>query len=234
MTTLLAPFLIGLAGSLHCIGMCSPLAMAAGRAGRNAVFRNLQYNLGRILTYGILGSVVSFAGRGLQLAGLQQWVSIVAGVTLLGIGITNVRVTSPAYIQSSVIRFSNILKDHFRQLLNSRNTFGTVMLGMINGLLPCGMTLVAMGYCVTLAGPWDGFFAMILFGAGTLPAMLGIASIARSALGRLRIRYNKLQAGLIIICAIILIGRGMWNDHASKESATGEDEIVVCGDTVAR
>jgi len=230
----LAPTLIGLAGSLHCMGMCSPLVMAASRQGRNAIFRNLQYNLGRILTYGVLGSIVSFAGRGLYIAGLQQWVSIAGGVALLWIAMANVRVASPAYVNVSIIRFSNFLKDHFRRFLNTRNAFGTVMLGMINGLLPCGMTLVALAYCVTLAGPWDGFFAMLLFGLGTLPSMVGFASIARSVVGRLAVSYQKLQMSLVILSAIILIGRGIWSHDILNAPAVGSGETVVCGSPGAR
>src|ERR1043166_2698857 len=78
-TMFATPFLIGLAGSLHCIGMCSPLVMAvSGR--KSAVLRNLTYNVGRILTYGLLGSLVSFAGMGLSFAGIQDSISIIAGI----------------------------------------------------------------------------------------------------------------------------------------------------------
>jgi sulfite exporter TauE/SafE len=228
-STWIAPFLIGLAGSLHCVGMCSPLVMAVSRGGNNAIFRNLQYNLGRILTYGILGSIVSLAGRGLHLAGLQQWISIIAGFLLFGVGIMSIRVALPANMQDVLLRFSGTLKNHFQQLLNRRNIFTTVLLGMINGLLPCGMTLVAMGYCITVDGPWDGFLAMVIFGAGTLPAMIGFASITRSLVGMLRVSYSTLQAGLIIVCAILLIGRGIWSDEISEGHDSTTSGIVVCG-----
>jgi sulfite exporter TauE/SafE len=226
---ILAPFLIGLAGSLHCIGMCSPLAMAVSNTRRNSIFRNLQYNLGRILTYGMLGSIVSFAGGGLQFAGYQSWVSIAAGIALLAIGITNMRVNSPAFLQRHALKFSNALKVQFRMLLSKRNAFATVILGMINGLLPCGMTLVALGYCVTLTGPWQGFSAMLLFGLGTLPAMVGVAPLVRSLVSRLNIGYNTLQTGLIIVCAIMLIGRGIWHSQNPGDDVAGVGKIVVCG-----
>ena len=229
MSVWLTPFLIGLAGSLHCVGMCSPLVMAASRAGNKTIFRNLQYNLGRILTYGILGSMVSLVGGGLYLAGLQQWISIVTGLLLLSIGIMSIRIALPGYVQVLLVRSSNALKGHFQRLLNKRNVFATVLLGMINGLLPCGMTLLAMGYCVTLAGPWEGFFAMILFGVGTLPAMVGFASITKSVVSKLRIKYSTLQAGLIIVCAVLLIARGIWLNEISNSHSSGNGEVVVCG-----
>src|SRR5205085_12174579 len=108
-----------------------------------------------------------------------------------------------ASMQGALLRCSGILKNHFQELLNRRNVFTTVLLGMINGLLPCGMTLLAMGYCITLAGPWEGFFAMVLFGVGTFPAMIGFASITKVLVSKLRINYSSLQAGLIILSAIL-------------------------------
>jgi sulfite exporter TauE/SafE len=228
MISLLAPFLLGLASSLHCIGMCSPLVLAVSGKGTGMIFRNLQYNLGRILTYGVLGSIVSLVGKGLSLAGLQEAVSIVAGLALLVIGVTSMRVAMPVYVSAPLLRFTNGLKSQFQQVAKGRNVMGIVVLGMTNGLLPCGMTLVALGYCITLQGPWDGFYAMVLFGLGTIPAMVGFASIARSLVGRLKIGYSTLQAGLIIFCAVLLIGRGIWY-FGNPESNAGKEGIVVCG-----
>lgn len=229
MSTLLAPFLIGLAGGLHCIGMCSPLAMAVIGTRRNAFFRNLQYNLGRMLTYGTLGSIVGFAGSGLHLVGLQQWVSIGVGLILLAVGITNVRIAAPAIAQGHIFKLSNILKNQFRQVLNNRTAFGTVLLGMINGLLPCGMTLVALGYCITLGSPTDGFLAMLFFGLGTLPVMVGFVSLTCTVIGKVKVSYKTIQSVLMIASAIILIGRGIWSHEEGPNGRSGDnDEIVVC------
>jgi uncharacterized protein len=228
MIGLLAPFLLGLASSLHCIGMCSPLVMAVSKTGGHANIRNLLYNLGRILTYGVLGSIVSFAGRGFHMAGLQQWVSILAGLAMLALVLINIRIGVPAFLQRRIFQISNFLKSRFRQTLNNRTEFGVVMLGMINGVLPCGMTLVALGYCVTLPGPWSGFIAMLLFGLGTLPAMVGFAAIIKALVSRLKIQYSTLQAGLIIACAIMLIGRGFWISETSGGHVTGNTGIVDC------
>jgi sulfite exporter TauE/SafE len=233
-TNILAPFLIGLAGSLHCIGMCSPLVAAVSKTGRNAIFRNLLYNLGRILTYGLLGSIISFAGRGLHISGLQQWVSITAGIVMLFIVLINIRVGMPAFMQRFVLRLTGSLKNQFRQTLHNRNEFSVVLLGMINGLLPCGMTLIAMGYCITLPGPWSGFLAMLLFGLGTLPAMVGFTAVIKTIVSMLKIRYSTLQSGLIIACAILLIGRGIWSDSDSGDHVAGKPGIVICGNADER
>jgi sulfite exporter TauE/SafE len=209
--------------------MCSPLVMTATGTGKRAIVRNLQYNFGRILTYGIMGSAVSFLGKGLHVAGLQQWVSILAGLTLLTIAVLNIQVAIPAYVQGRISRSTNILRNNFRPLLSRRDAFATTLLGMINGILPCGMTLIALGYCITLPGPIDGFIAMLVFGAGTLPAMIGFAAIVKSIVGRFNISYSTLQSTLIIACAFLLIGRGVWESRMGHDDVNGNPEIVVCG-----
>jgi len=226
MTTLLPAFLMGLAGSLHCIGMCSPLVMTVSGSGRHALARNLQYNFGRLVTYGMLGSIFSFVGKGLHLAGFQQGTSIAFGVVLLAIGITNTSVSLPAFLRIPVSKFTVTLKTVFSRMLNTRNAISVVGLGMINGLLPCGMTLIALGYCITLPTTTDGLLSMLVFGLGTLPGMVGFTALAKLAVARLGLGYGKLKTTLIIGCAVLLIGRGVLvHSHTSDQANT---DIVVC------
>jgi len=231
---LLTPFLIGLAGSLHCMGMCSPLVMAVSRPGRRVIARNLQYNAGRILTYGLLGACFSFVGKAIQLAGIQNWMSIGGGLFILFLGITGIRIKAPSFINRSVVLFSSLLKERLCKVINQQRLFSSVLLGMINGLLPCGMTLIALTYCITLSWPADGFLAMIASGVGTLPAMVGVASISRRLINRMKFSYRSVQTALIIISGMILIGRGVLNsgDHAIHSGS--KEEIVVCGSSPAR
>jgi sulfite exporter TauE/SafE len=230
--TFLPAFIIGLAGSLHCIGMCSPLVMAISGSGRNAIVRNLQYNFGRLVTYGILGCIISLAGKGLHFTGLQQVISIAFGVALLIIAITNTAIAIPAFLRTPITNISITLKNLFARVLR-QNTHGVLMLGMINGLLPCGMTLIALAYCVTLPSSTDGLLAMLCFGLGTLPGMVGFAATTKYVVSILGVRFGKLRSALIIGCAVILIGRAVWTgDHVSDHSiqSTASEDVVVCGD----
>jgi sulfite exporter TauE/SafE len=224
----IAPFLIGVAGSLHCIGMCSPLVMSVVKPGKNMIVRNLLYNTGRILTYCLMGALVSFAGKGLYLAGIQQWVSILAGITLLLVGIGGLRLTAPAVINRIMFHFSGFIKERFAVILRIGQPSGTLLLGMINGLLPCGLTLAALAYCITLEGPLDGFVAMIFFGLGTVPAMVGFASVSRALINRMKVGTRSVQTALIVVSAIILMWRGVWlvDGHSSSVE---KGEVVVCG-----
>src|SRR3974390_1678418 len=81
-----AAFVLGLVGSLHCAGMCGPLALALPAVGKTTpgyLSGRLAYNLGRIITYCALGLVFGLVGKTLLLAGIQRWVSISLGVALL-------------------------------------------------------------------------------------------------------------------------------------------------------
>ncbi|HEX8060322.1 MAG TPA: sulfite exporter TauE/SafE family protein [Cyclobacteriaceae bacterium] len=211
------PFLIGLASSLHCIGMCSPLVMTASGRGKRAFFKSLIYNLGRILTYGLLGSLVGFIGMGLSFTGAQRAVSITAGIVLFFIAIANVRVITPPSISRILTRLIVLVRTKFK--------LNPMLLGMINGILPCGMTLIALGYCITSATPTDGFLAMIYFGLGTLPVMLGLSAILKPLVRKLPVTYNRIQTALMILSAILLIGRGIAEPSQHGETGHG---IVVC------
>ena len=79
-------FLLGLVGSLHCAGMCGPLALALPATGSTTaahVLGRIAYNAGRIATYCLLGILFGLVGYTLLLAGFQRWVSITLGVALL-------------------------------------------------------------------------------------------------------------------------------------------------------
>lgn len=214
------PFLIGLAGSLHCIGMCNPLVMAVSGSGKKAVYRNLAYNVGRIVTYSLLGAVVSFLGMGLSIAGMQHGISIIAGIAILVIAIANIRVKTPSFISQKIVRLVSSIRSKFH--------LSPVIMGMVNGLIPCGMTLVALGYCITLEWPFDGFMAMVFFGLGTMPAMFGISSILKKVIVKLKVSYQGIQTTLLILSGVILIGRGVANFDSTAHH-TKDDGIVVCG-----
>src|SRR5687768_1776813 len=83
-------FILGFAGSLHCMGMCSPLAMSVTSLSVNVILSRFVYNMGRIITYGILGGVVASAGLGFPLTKYQNLLSILLGLSLLVVGLAGV------------------------------------------------------------------------------------------------------------------------------------------------
>ncbi|HXP63656.1 MAG TPA: sulfite exporter TauE/SafE family protein [Dongiaceae bacterium] len=201
-------FILGLVSSAHCAGMCGPLALAmpgAGTSGPRFWAGRLGYNLGRILTYTALGVVFGLVGRTLFLAGLQRWLSVGLGAALLAGLLVSRRLALWRPLTALLERFQPKMS-----LLLRRSSFGSlVALGLLNGLLPCGLVYVACAGAAATSGILAGARYMAAFGAGTLPVMLAIGLGGR--LVPLAWRLKLRQAIPISVCllGLLLILRGM-------------------------
>ena len=199
---------LGLVGSLHCAGMCGPLALALPGSGRltcGFVAGRLAYNLGRIITYCLLGIVFGLLGRTLVLAGIQRWVSIALG-TLLLIGLFSSRVLVHRAPVSALV---NELKARMGHLLAQRSFSSLLLLCVLNGLLPCGLVYVACAGAVASGGLGSGIAYMAGFGVGTVPIMLGIAMSGRLIPVPLRLQLRKAIPVSVFLLASLLILRGL-------------------------
>jgi hypothetical protein len=125
-------------------------------------------------------------------------------------GIFNMTSLRLPWISAVFLRLTSQIKILFGYFLSQKNPFSLLMLGMVNGLLPCGLTYLALTYCLTLQGPLDGFNFMILMGAGTMPAMLGFAGIVHVAVKRFQINVSKLTMVMMIFLGVLLIGRATF------------------------
>src|SRR5262245_46036505 len=111
-------FILGLVGSVHCAGMCGPLALAL--PGRNSPrthfsFGWLAHNSGRIVTYCLLGLLFGAIGKSLFIAGVQRWLSIALGLALL----VGLRSSKKLAISLSVATLAGKLKSRMSSLLRS-------------------------------------------------------------------------------------------------------------------
>jgi len=199
--------IMGFAGSLHCAGMCSPLAMAVTNAQSRAMYNRILYNLGRITTYGLLGVIIASIGYILPFTKFQNILSIALGVSLImmaAIGITglNIPVITPI-----MIRFTGVLKTFFSKFIHNKSPWALLFLGSLNGLLPCGLTLLALSFCLTANSPLEGFVYMFTFGIGTLPVMLGLVSIFNIITLKLKWNIKSVTTGLMVLSGMLLIAR---------------------------
>jgi sulfite exporter TauE/SafE len=217
--------ILGFAGSLHCAGMCSPLAMAATMRGHVLLNRFL-YNAGRIFTYGLLGTIMSTTGMGLSASGFQNQLSIILGILLLIIGVTGISTIHLPGITPGLQKIASALKSAFADYLARKTYFATMVLGVLNGLLPCGLTFLALTYCLTVS-PLNGFIFMLLFGAGTLPAMFGLAFLLSGIMKRFQWSMRRVTTVLLIISGCLLIARVFFIHPAHAPHET--KEIVTCG-----
>src|SRR5436305_14154060 len=98
LTPVIAGMLLGLVGSFHCVGMCGPLALALPvhhlqRAQQATAI--IVYNIGRVITYSLIGGLFGWAGRSIYIAGFQQWFSITVGIVILMLTVLNYFLSSP-------------------------------------------------------------------------------------------------------------------------------------------
>jgi hypothetical protein len=203
--------LVGLAGSIHCIGMCGPIALALplhSRAGFELLLSRINYNVGRVITYGILGGVAGIAGQGLFLGGTQQWLSILSGVIL----ILSVIVPSSLFRQLSVglaDTYNNLIKEKLGSLLARRKPGRMFMIGILNGFLPCGLVYVALTGALNTGQAFNASLYMILFGLGTFPVMLAVSIFGQFIGTAVRNRISRLIPVFVILLGVLFILRGM-------------------------
>lgn len=203
---------LGLLSSLHCVGMCGPLALALPVHHLPKYLRILSlitYQLGRVITYASLGMLAGAAGRGIYLAGFQQYFSIIMGVLVLTILILYYgyrRSMQPTWLK----RFYLLLQGLMNRLWSGQRHAGSfLLLGMANGLLPCGMVYAALATAIT-AGDIDHSIAfMALFGLGTWPAMLGLSLSGQMLSPKIRYHLRQLTPVFIALSGVLLLLRGM-------------------------
>jgi len=202
-------FFIGILSSVHCVGMCGPIMFALPNAQGSSMHRlgNIMlYQTGRIFTYGMLGLILGLLGAGTWLNGCQQQLSIVTGIFLVGMGLYHLigRYTSLFSTKNNLF-ISPILKWMGFWL---RKPGGQFMVGSLNGLLPCGMVYLAAAAAVNTGSVLRSFLFMLMFGLGTLPLLLGTASIGNFLKGRMNFRFSAWLPFLLILFGIWFILRG--------------------------
>jgi len=201
-------FVLGLVGSLHCAGMCGPLALAlpsAGSSGPGWLIGRAAYNLGRILTYCGLGLIFGLAGKTLLLAGVQRWLSIGLGVVLLAGLFGSRRLALSRPVETLV----GSLKRGMSGLLRRRSIASLGILGLLNGLLPCGLVYVAGAAAAVSSGVLASVQYMAAFGLGTVPMMLGISLSGKLVPISLRLRLARAIPLSVFLLATLLILRGL-------------------------
>lgn len=218
-------FILGLAGSLHCAGMCSPLAFAITNLKKSVWINRLLYNAGRVLMYGVLGTVVSTIGVALPFEKFQMSLSIGMGILLIMAGLIGKGQLKLSSFSRWMNRLSSILKNEFSFLILRKTKFSIFLLGALNGLLPCGLSFMALTTCLIVPSAWDGFYFMLMFGAGTLPVMIGFLSFVRYLINSFHLSFYWVNTIMLIAAGVLLIGRGVITKSAPLSTSSG---IEIC------
>ncbi len=232
-TELLAVTAGGFLSSAHCIGMCGGFAGAIGsaRASFWPLFaRQIVYNSGRVFTYAFLGALAGTLG--MQVAGvqlgpvtLQQAFALVAGVLMIGIGLSNFGMLRLPARWTTL--GAGLLTPLFAYFINARGWRGYFLAGMANGYLPCGLVYAFLALAAASGEAPRGAAVMIFFGLGTLPAMLFIGLGARLLPPIVRHRILRGAAVFVILLGGLTIYRG-WPTRAA--CCEHEEPLRVAGE----
>jgi len=205
-------FMMGLVGNFHCAGMCGPIAIALP-LDRNSwakrLLGSMLYNLGRTLTYSILGGFFGLVGKGFVMAGFQQWLSIVMGGVMILIVLFPALFKNPFEVETGMLKFVGGVKRNLRKLFGKTSYGSVFMIGALNGLLPCGLVYFAIVGAIASGSVLMGSLYMALFGLGTMPIMFAIPLLGNVITGQLRQKLTKAIPAMMILIGGLFIVRGL-------------------------
>ncbi len=209
---LLSAFILGLLGSLHCVGMCGPIAFMLPVDRTNQVKKAGQiivYHLGRLLAYGSIGLLFGLLGKGLYVFGLQQKLSIGIGLVMIAIVLLPLGILKDFNPAKPMYRFISQIKSKLGKELSKKTADTFLTIGFLNGFLPCGMVYMALFGAVAMGNALEGSFYMVLFGMGTVPLMTTAIYFSGLLKGITRQRVNRLIPIFVVIIGMLFILRGL-------------------------
>jgi uncharacterized protein len=223
---LITALIIGFLGSLHCAGMCSPLAIAVTNLSKPAFINRFTYNSGRILSYGVQGIIAASVGSVFEFTGLQTTLSISLGILLIVAGFAGITSFHIPILSSAIQKLTVFIKIRLGDFIKKKTKISLIITGMLNGLLPCGLTYMALTYCLTIINPVDGFLYMLIFGLGTLPVMLGLTTVMQTLMFKFNFSFRKMTTVTMVVLGIMLISRSLYSHHT--EHAVDSEGITIC------
>ncbi len=217
-------FVLGFAGSLHCVGMCGPIAMAVpvGKGTRFQQFLAFSlYQFGRISAYAMLGFLFGVLGMGLNMAGFQQVLSLSVGILML-LFIWFPKLFGKVGMAHGLAKYQSRVTRFMAARLKSNRMSALLGLGFFNGLLPCGLVYIALAGSVAMYDPLYGALFMAAFGMGTAPALFLVGFTGRQVSVALRSQFRKVAPLIATVFAILFIlrGLGMGIPYLSPELGT--------------
>ena len=212
MDWMVAGLTFGFFGSVHCVGMCGPLALSlpgAAHARWRYVAERLLYNVGRALTYTVLGAAVGGLGVLVSFSGVQQWVSIGVGTLMIGGALIPWVSRRISRLEQVPARFLGRVLKPIQSLYRTGGSAAMLGVGILNGLLPCGFVYAALATAVTASDLYTSMAFMAAFGLGTIPAMFAVSMLGRLVSAQWRARLQALIPIGLVIVGVLLILRGL-------------------------
>lgn len=209
---LLSAIILGLLGSLHCVGMCGPIAFMLP-VDRTSEFKKLGqifiYHFGRLLAYSIIGLVFGLLGRGLYVFGMQQNLSIIVGIVMIIIVLVPSRYFKRFNGSKPVYRAISKVKSALGAQLQKKTADTFLTIGFLNGFLPCGLVYMALFGAIAMGTAAEGALYMLFFGLGTIPLMTATVYFAGKIKGVAQQRVRRLIPVFVLLIGTLFILRGL-------------------------
>lgn len=225
-------FGIGLLASFHCVGMCGGLVVtytarqqAQGNESRTGVSAHVQYNLGRVSSYTltglILGSVGSFFAISPAFTGV---VTLLAAIFMVIMGLS--LLTEFRFLKRLELVMPSFVGRFLYGPKGSSSSRGPLMIGLLNGLMPCGPLQAMQLYALASGSPVRGALSMAAYGLGTVPMMFGLGNLV-SVLTAERTRVALRVSGVIVlVLGVLMFNRGLDSLGVDLDLPTAVQPVV--------
>lgn len=209
---LLSALVLGLLGSLHCLGMCGPIAFMLPldrQSEAKKLFQLSLYHLGRIMAYSLMGLAFGLVGKGLYLFGVQQKISVLIGAFMILLVLIPSKKLNKFSLAKPIYKLINKVKTKLGQELKKRTPDTFLTIGFLNGFLPCGLVYMALLGAIAMAGVGQGAIYMALFGLGTVPLMTSVVYFSSLFGKKAKIKFQKMIPAIVVIIGLLFILRGL-------------------------
>ena len=213
----------GLISSLHCIGMCGPIAIMLPIDKNNPAKKIIQimmYHMGRLTSYASLGLIFGILGKGFYMAGIQQQLSIVVGLLMITIAIVPERIFMKYNFSKPVFKLISKVKTSLGTQFKRKSPDALFTIGVLNGFLPCGLVYAALFGAIAMSSLTLSISYMLLYGLGTIPLMSFVVLISNIFSISLRSKMQILIPIVAVFIGILFIIRGLGLDIAYLSPST--------------
>lgn len=217
---------MGLLGSLHCIGMCGPLVASIHRQNKTFI-HFAAYYIGKTSSYLLIGLLVGVLGSSLHLFLSQQKLSILIGCSfLIYFFIHKFQLNSKTTFPQLALKLSNQFFSYKLQNIGSKN----LVMGIANGFLPCGLVYTAATASIASGHLSYSMLFMLGFGLGTIPSLTSVNFILKLIPKKFLPIWEKLYRYLTLLIGVLLILRGLnlGIPYLSPNFDTEKQEVGTC------
>ncbi len=203
--------ILGVFSSLHCIGMCGPIALALPAIRKNfftTMLSVLSYNMGRVVSYTSLGFFAGLIGVGFYNSTSQKWISIVLGtVIIIWAFLPRTNPENWRWMRNNY--FIHWVRKKIGYLFRKRSYGSIFSVGLLNGLIPCGMVYISLVGAIASGTPVKGAGYMFFYGIGTIPLMVILLFSWQLVSPAVKKRLVKLTPIFIGLVGLLLVLRGL-------------------------